>query len=119
MTLDQIQRSEKLREFFHALLQNRNFALVLDAIQQQAVPSRVKLPLAIPGVHHDTLLAHDAQYRAGWADCVQAIKNLAGPSREEIQHQDEEEPWASVPEVAELDRQIALKNQKAQAQPTP
>jgi hypothetical protein len=113
MTLDEILKSDVLKQWFASLLDNRGFKQLLDAIQHRALPTSKQLPAQVPGVHYDTTLAHDDRYRAGWSDCIEFIKNIPQgttlPGREP-----EEEPYAHLPEVRAIDEEIKQQSIKKQ-----
>lgn len=108
MTISELESSERVKAFMASLTANTVFASILEACQKKALPTNTKYRALtpVPGVHYDTTMAHDDQYRAGWSDCIEYLRNLSMGAAP-IQHQADEEPYASAPEVQAIDAEIA------------
>lgn len=104
LTIEEIQKSNRVKEWFAQLLAHKVFGAVLDTLQRQALPSAA-VPSLVPGVHHDTTLAHDDRYRAGWSDALNALRKI--PTGDPLPPPiEEEEIWSGNPLVLELDKEI-------------
>lgn len=104
LTIEEIQKSKEVKAWIAQLLAHKVFAAVLDTLQRQALPSAT-VPSLVPGVHHDTTLAHDDRYRAGWSDAINAIRKI--PTGDPLPPPvEEEELWSGNPAVLQIDQEI-------------
>jgi len=77
----------------------------MDAMEKEALPSKRGTPMLIPGVHHDTTIAHEWHYYAGWSDCLKALRSLPTDT-DEPALPPEEELFAHEPSVQAIDEDL-------------